>query len=177
MSTSLTLYEIEENRLALLDTLDMVESDEAKVAILKDIALAEAGALAKRDAVIAFRQMHLRMAEAARAEANRLSDLAASIESKIQNLDTYLVRVIQEFVPEPKKGARKLEGTLGVLSLKKNPDSCEITDETQIPARFMVTPPPPAARPDKVAIKEALQSGEDVPGADLRYGEFRLEVK
>lgn len=176
MSTDLTLYCIEENRLALLDSIDMVEDDEAKIAILRDIASADVAAIEKRNAVIAFRQMHMRMAEAARAEAKRLSDLAASIEKKVDNLDSYLVRVIQQFAPEPKRGPKKLEGTIGVLSLRKNPDSVIITDEKAIPEKFMVQPPVPPPRPDKVAIKAAIQAHEDVPGADLSFETYRLVV-
>lgn len=76
-------------------------------------------------------------------------------------------------------GVQKLETPHFALTIKKNPPGVEVWDERQIPADFMRTPeppPPPAPVPDKVAIKEALKAGKDVPGALLAQG-TRLEIK
>ncbi len=76
-------------------------------------------------------------------------------------------------------GVQKLETPHFALSIKKNPPGVEVWDERQIPAEFMRTPappPPPAPVPDKVAIKEALKAGREVPGAILAQG-TRLEIK
>lgn len=198
-TTDLTLYAIEETRLAMLDTLDLVPTDEERMALLKDIAEQNALAVDKRNAVIAFRQTLIRRMEALREEAKRMLDLAATIENKVDAFDSYLVRVIQQFAPEPKRGAKKLEGTIGTLSIRKNPDSCEVEDIEALPSRFKTVTITLLAevwdalkvqlpnfcaslqkidfKTDKKAIKEAIQAGEDVPGADIRFGAFRLEVK
>lgn len=73
----------------------------------------------------------------------------------------------------------KLDCPHFALTIKKNPPSVDIWDEKQIPARFMRTPeppPPPAAVPDKAAIKDAIKAGEDVPGALVAQG-TRLEIR
>lgn len=76
-------------------------------------------------------------------------------------------------------GVSKLETPHFALTIKKNPPSVEVWDENQVPAEFMRVPPPPPpppAAPDKVAIKEALKAGREVPGALLAQG-TRLEIK
>ena len=62
------------------------------------------------------------------------------------------------------------------LKIKKNPPSVVIDSPDMIPAEFMKAPPPPPPSIDKVAIKEALKSGTEVPGARLNQ-ELRLEIK
>lgn len=76
-------------------------------------------------------------------------------------------------------GVSKLETPHFALTVKKNPPGVEVWDERQIPVEFMRTPeppPPPAPVPDKVAIKEALKAGREIPGALLAQG-TRLEIK
>jgi len=76
-------------------------------------------------------------------------------------------------------GVQKLETPHFALTIKKSPPGVEVWDERQIPAEFMRVPPPPpppAPVPDKVAIKEALKAGRDVPGALLAQS-TRLEIK
>jgi len=76
-------------------------------------------------------------------------------------------------------GVSKLECPHFALTIKRNPPSVDVWDEKQIPAEFMRTPeppPPPVAVPDKAAIKEAINAGRDVPGAQLARG-TRLEIK
>lgn len=177
MSTALTLYTIEENLLALLDTAEMVEGEDERLEILNEIARADAQAIEKRDGLIRFLR-HLDLQQAAIAtEIARLRSLMDSYAKGQERVEKYVVSVIERFAPEPKRGPKKLEGTIGVLSLRKNPDSVSITDEAAIPERFMVTPTPPPAHPDKAAIKGAIKAGEEVPGADIVFGSNRLELK
>ena len=177
MSTALSLYSLEENLVALLDTADLVEGEDQRLQILDEIAGANQQALEKRDNLIRFLR-HLDLQQAAiDTEIARLKALKDSYAHGQERVEKYVVSVIERFAPEPKRGPKKLEGTIGVLSLRKNPDRVEVTDEQAIPLNFMVTPPPPAARPDKAAIKKAIQAGEEVPGVDLVFGDNRLEIK
>lgn len=76
-------------------------------------------------------------------------------------------------------GVSKLECPHFAIAIKKNPPSVEIWDEKQIPAEYMRTPeppPPPTAVPDKVAIKEAIKAGKEVPGALVNH-HTRIEIK
>lgn len=76
-------------------------------------------------------------------------------------------------------GVSKLDCPHFAITIKKNPPAIDIWDEKQIPEKFMRTPeppPPPASVPDKAAIKEAIDAGEDVPGAKKVQG-TRIEIK
>jgi hypothetical protein len=76
-------------------------------------------------------------------------------------------------------GVQKLECPHFAITIKKNPPAIDIWDEKQIPAKFMRTPeppPPPPAVPDKKAIKEAIDAGEEVPGAKKVQG-TRLDIR
>jgi hypothetical protein len=69
-------------------------------------------------------------------------------------------------------GVVKAEGQRFTFTVKKNPPRVDVTNEAEIPAEFISYTP----QFNKSAIKEALQEGKEVPGAELVQG-TRLEVK
>ncbi len=197
MSTALTLYSLEENLVALIDTEDLVESEEQHLEILREIAQANDAAIAKRDGVIRMHR-HLELQQAnIDAEIKRLQALKASYAHAQERFEKYVIRVMDECVPQPKKGCKKLEGSIGVLKLAKKSPAVDIEDEAKIPAQYKnvivamdadtwlrFAPEPMVALARKVEycvkkaeVKEALKAGQDVPGADLPMESFRLEVK
>lgn len=199
MSASITLYQIEDYLRALIDTADgMEESDEQRLAILADIAEANSAAIQKRDNVIRFLR-HLEIQESGiDAEIDRLKALKAHYSKGRERLEKYVVSVLEQ-LPQPKRGARKLEGTIGVLSLRKNPDKVEIFegDEALVPAQYrdvtltvrgetfeaildsglLPEDVRTCHKPKKAEIKRAIERGEEVPGADLKFGENGLVVR
>ena len=64
---------------------------------------------------------------------------------------------------------------LFVISVRATPAAVEIQDADLIPAEFMRTPEPPPPALDKVAIRDALKAGRDVPGCRMVAG-VRLHV-
>lgn len=105
------------------------------------------------------------------AEIERLQALKAHRQKIAQGLRDYLKSNMEA------AGIEKIECPLFKIAIKKNPPAVEILDEQQIPQSFWVTPEPkpPVARPDKTAIKKAIQAGQDVAGAKLVQG-TRLDV-
>ena len=71
------------------------------------------------------------------------------------------------------RGILKAEGQAFAFALRKNPPSCVVVSESDIPGKFMDYRPVP----NRQKIKEALQAGEEVPGAILSTGNTRLEIK
>ena len=207
----LTLYQIEDDLRALLDTEEGMEpDDENRLQILREIAEKSQQAIEKRDNVIRFLR-HLEMQlEAVDREIERLKSLKQSWLAGKEKVERYVAKVIEECVPEPKRGQRKLEGTVGVLTLRKAPDRVEVTDVAALPdelvdaavtlrgdqlaaLRRMVSlaasqgdvesvkllPVLEKAKrtPRKRDIKQALDSGEQLAGADIVFGENRLVVR
>lgn len=69
-------------------------------------------------------------------------------------------------------GVRKVEGQEFSFTVKKNPPRVEIVNEEQIPPEFFCY----RATTDKEAIKDALEEGKEVPGAELVQS-TRLDVR
>jgi hypothetical protein len=206
MSTALSLYTIHDDLAKLLNTVDMVEGDADLEAILGDIAQKSQESIAKVDNTVRFLR-HLELQQGSIAtEIKRLQLLKRSYEAGQERVEKYVLGVIEQFVPQPTdkkgnpKGPRKLEGTIGVLAACAKPASVEITDENSVPDQFRnatVTMPLSIWREiveeldevqtdsvlkvdfsvQRTEIKKAIESGEEVPGADLKMGGLRLEVR
>jgi hypothetical protein len=69
-------------------------------------------------------------------------------------------------------GVRRVEGNEFSFSVRKNPPRVEIVDENVLPAEFVSYTP----SVNKAAIKAALESGQQVPGA-LLESSTRLDVR
>ncbi len=69
---------------------------------------------------------------------------------------------------------QKLELPLATLSLRKVAPGLEITDEKMIPECYFVAQPP---KLDKVALKDDLKAGKQLPGAILGNGSINLTIR
>jgi hypothetical protein len=67
-------------------------------------------------------------------------------------------------------GEKKIVAPDFTLSLTPTPQKAIITDEAILPADYLARPDPPAPRPDKRLILQALKDGYEVPGATLSNG-------
>ena len=120
--TALTLYEIEENLLALIDTEDMCPEEQLAE---HAAALAEAGeaAIAKRDRSIQF----IRSVESAisglREEEKRLAEKRRRLATGLERYEAYLVRVIEMSGQQTSPTIKRLKGRLGDLCAATNPPS------------------------------------------------------
>ncbi|MCU1316965.1 MAG: hypothetical protein JWN63_2287 [Candidatus Acidoferrum typicum] len=69
-------------------------------------------------------------------------------------------------------GLKKVEGQEFSFTVKKNPPKVEVVDEALIPPEFISYTP----AINKAAIKDALEEGKEVPGAELVQS-TRLDVR
>jgi Siphovirus Gp157 len=201
--TGCTLYELEDDLQALVNSVDLAEEPSTREAILEDIGQALRKTVEKRDAVVAFLrhcEMQLRFADA---EIDRIQKRKASMTRLQQELESQLVCVVERYAKPDRRGVQRLEGNFSSLRIQKNPDSVLITDVEAIPLAFkQVILAMPAYvweallqtlgledrkewetrvkklefKPDKKAISAELKSGTDIPGADLKYGDWRLVI-
>lgn len=165
------LYEIVTQYRAL-EALDA--SDDLPQEVINDTLEGLTGELTVKATNIAKFVLNLEaMAEAVTNASKAMKLRADRIQRKADSIRDYL-RVNMQGA-----GITKIEATEFVLSLKKNPPSVIIDDESQIPDAFKVTPeppPPPQPRPDKTLIKKAITSGMTIAGAHLEQAE-RLDIR
>lgn len=72
-------------------------------------------------------------------------------------------------------GLKKLELPTGTLSLSASPAAVEIVSEADLPSNYLVEKV--EIKPDKKAILAALKDGTVIPGATLRNGAPRLNIR
>lgn len=178
MSGDLTLYSVVDTLPVLIDSLDMTEPGSPERAECEvDIARYLEALPQKVDGVA---HVHTHMAAQVRladAEIKRLQARKRRFENAVERMETYIMSVLDK-LPVPKRGPKKLEGATATLSLCKCPPSLQITDESKIPAeyRIVIHPVPATTQVDKAAVKQALQLGIAVPGAELITDRTRLGV-
>ena len=201
--TALALYELEDNLAALVNTAELVDETEARQMILADIGKALRQAKDKRDAVVGFLQHCEAQQRFADQEIERIKSRRDRIARLQEELEQYVVRVIDQFVIADRRGVKRLEGNFSTIRIQKNPDSVVITDETTLPlalkdavltmpayvweallqrlgkedrAVFEAQVKKCEFKPDKRALAGELKKGEEIPGADLKFGELRLVI-
>lgn len=104
------------------------------------------------------------------AEIERLTNLKNKIKKEIENFKSYIKFNMK------KMDIKKIETSLGIISLRVNPPSTDVFDKDLIPKEFMREKIERTYEPKKDDIKKALQNGEEVPGARLIYKE-NLKIK
>lgn len=104
------------------------------------------------------------------AEIERLTNLKNKIKKEIENFKSYIKFNMK------KMDIKKIETSLGTISLRVNPPSTDVFDKDLIPKEFMREKIERTYEPKKDDIKKALQNGEEVPGARLIYKE-NLKIK
>src|SRR5579884_3295981 len=135
---AITMREHEEWLDALLNSLDLAESDADREEILSRVTEAIDAAVEKRDRVFRFLQHCEQKVSLAKAEIDRLRAFAASYEKLAERVSRYVVDTILSLGADERGKYRKLEGTLCVFAVAKNPESVEITDVDAIPDEYKV---------------------------------------
>ena len=198
-----TLYELEDNLEAFANTIDLAEDELSRRLILDEIGQALRRAKEKRDSVVAFLRHCEMQQKFADLEIERIQKKKARISEVQQQLEHYVVLVVEQFAPPDRRGVKRLEGNLSSLRIQKNPDSVLITDVDVIPLAFnqaLLSMPAHVwealleslsledrnvfesrvekleFKPDKKAIAAELKNGVPIAGADLKFGEFRLVI-
>lgn len=188
-SRALALYEREAEVDALIDVLDEELSPDEEQELQVRLAEALQYAVDKREAFGLFLMRLDQIQGNAKRDIDRLRLRIDQIENMKARLKRYGVAAIRALGSDEKGKFRKLMGHTLTLFIRALPASVEIKDEAAIPSEFKrvsvqmpaqlyerlcVLAPIIAELPlkdlhiDKEAIKKALESNRDVPGADLR---------
>jgi hypothetical protein len=202
-ANSCTLYELEDTLQALANSVALAEDDSSQQMILGEIGQALRKTKEKRDTVVAFLRHCELQQKFADAEIERMEKRKAFIARVEEQLEGYVVQLIEQFATPDRKGVQRLEGNLSSMRIQQNPDSVLITDLNAIPAAYKhVTLTMPAYvweallncvglddrkefesrvekaeyKPDKKAIAGELKTGAAISGADLKFGGHRLVI-
>lgn len=148
-----TLYELTDAARQLYDLLQADEIDEQTVADT----LESMGAEDKLKSYCQLVSQFNADIEMFRAEAVRIAARKKTAENGVLRLKDALTNYLQQ------SGQKKAKAGTFTISLRKSV-SVEITDESKLESCFLIPSPP---KVDKIAIREALNSGATVEGAQL----------
>lgn len=164
MPDSLSLYQAESELLEALQRAE--EGDETALSIIPHYL---EYSLDKRDKVATALRIFDQQAEFCDAEIQRLKDRKERVLKVRKRLEQSVMNIMQQ------RDIAKLEGKTSTFSLRLNPPSVLIEDESALPPEYKFIEQ--TMRIDKQGIAKALKSGIEVPGADLRVNSIRLEIK
>ena len=154
-----TLYKIPEHLMALKDTVDLCETDEQLAECEAEIERTADALLRKVDSFSHFLGHLDSQIDLAEKEIKRLKAREMAFANLKERLNQYAIYTMQ------RNNLRKLEGDTATLTLRTNQPAVEITDEESLPAKFKTIIQ--SLKVDKMAVKSAIKSGEEVPGARL----------
>jgi hypothetical protein len=154
----MNLYEINGAVAQLAEMLEEGEIDEQTYA---DTVASLGGSLAVEEVLKAIRNKQGDI-ELFKEEAERFTEKKRKAEASVEGLK----RLLMDYLNITNQ--KKLNTGLFCVS-KGSCKSASITDESLIPAEYLIEQP---AKVDKKAILAALKSGEEVKGAELKESEF-----
>ena len=164
----LKLYEIEIHYLEALDLFTDPDTEIPAEVVADTLEAIEGEFEVKAIRVAGFARQMEAEAEAIKDAEERMGKRRKSLESRAKWLRDY-VKIGMEVM-----GQKKLSSAWFVLSVAKTPAAVDVFDEAAIPVEFKLTET--ITKIDKAAIKAALGSKKEVPGARLVNG-TRLSIR
>jgi hypothetical protein len=98
-----------------------------------------------------------------KAEEKRIATMRKALESRAKNLESAFAYVLKNM------GDKEVITKYGVMKVRKNPPSVVVDDVTKIDSKY--TRQKIQIDIDKIAIKKAIQAGENVDGCRLEQTE------
>ena len=139
---------------------EMLESGEIDETAYNDTVEALGAEIALDDVVKAIRNKQADV-EAYKGEADKLTDKKRRAEAAVDGLKALILRYMQ--ITEQKSVKTSL-----FTASKGVSKSADITDETALPAEYLIPQPP---KVDKKAILSDLKEGKQITGAELKESE------
>lgn len=161
------LYEITDQYARLLDRL---YDDELPEEVVLDTLESIEGEMADKAENIAALVADLEATAAAIKEAEkRQKDRREAMENKAARLRRYLMDAMVQ------TGATKFETPRFRISIRQNPESVDVLDETTVPRDYF-REVPARLELDKTLVKQALKDGFAIPGCALKRTQS-LQIK
>jgi hypothetical protein len=197
------VYRIEDDLTALVETGKGGIPPELEQQYRADLAQALQKAVDKRDRVGQFIRYLEDQAVFAGEEAKRLTERKQLFERAAERMRAYVKYTIENVIGRDEQGKwRKLEGRTVTFSLRKLPDILQVDDEAAIPAEYktLVITVPAATwqrhletcgdrdgilaaiihtevKLDRRGLLARLKEGVELPGVDIRLGDYGLAMR
>src|SRR5579862_5577693 len=114
-ANSCTLYELEDTLAAFTNTIDLAPDDATRQLVLDEIGQALKKAKDKRDGVVAFLRHCEQQQAFAEAEMERIERRKEFIGRVQEELERYVVQVIEQFAVADRRGTKRLEGNVSTM--------------------------------------------------------------
>lgn len=154
---NVSLYEISADFLKALDGLE-VDEETGEITNFDAVESLNAQFEEKAESVACYIKNLAAFADDLKAEEDTLSARRKSAERRIDSMKKYLTSCLESV------GKDKVETVRARISFRKSVQ-VQIDDEKALPADCVTTTV--TTKPDKTAIKKAIQAGQDVTGASL----------
>ena len=141
-----------------LQEIDFCEAEAEQIEQIKDIIKTQIET--KGTGIIAVIRNEESDIDSIKAEIKRLQDLKKSKENRIENLKKYTKECLEE------ADLKKVSTSLGNMTVRKNPASVDVLDESLIPVEYKREVV--EVKVDKKAIPADLKEGVVVEGATLK---------
>jgi hypothetical protein len=166
--TSLTLYELTADYMAVLErACALEEPDDQILADLERVA----GDLQTKAMNVAGMIRHLEsMASAIGAAAVKMEARGKAVTNRANHLRDYRLHHMDA------AGITRIESPEMVVLARRYTPAVIVDDLRQVPAEFIRPPKPADPAPDKMAIRKAIEAGQDVPGCRLE-SKLGLEIR
>ena len=153
------LYELTDAYVSLLNQYDEAETDEDRAAIIEAIENVETDIMEKGD-------NYARLIRNAKTESDALDNEIKRLRAKKAAADNFIEQLKANLLfAMGIAGATEIKTTIGKWSIQKNPPKVVVTDETAIPARFLIEQPPEVDK--RAIIAEFKETGELINGIDI----------
>jgi len=163
------LYEMTDSIKQLQEAVNDVESDNMALAISDTLDAMGLDFNEKAVNIVKFSHALDGDTKEIDAEIKRLQERKKTIQNKSNNIKEYLRYNMEA------SGIKKIECPLFSISLAKGQEVVIITDENLLPDEYVRVKT--EISPNKIALKNALKDGKEVPGAELVTGKTSLRIK
>ncbi|MDI6634324.1 siphovirus Gp157 family protein [Pantoea dispersa] len=108
-------------------------------------------------------------AESLKEESRKLAERARAAENRVTSIKDYIAKSLET------AGKKSLKAGIHQVTVRAPSKSVEITSVDSIPSDFVEYET--TIKPNKLAIKQQIEAGNDIPGAHIKIGKPSLIIK
>lgn len=123
----------------------------------------------KADSIVYYSQSQDDFIDAIDKRLKEIQELKKSVLKRQERFEQYVISCLDTL------GVEKVTGNLATISIRKPRQSVEVFDENLLPGEFLRVKT--VIEPDKIALKKALEEGQEIQGAKFKLGERSINFK